>query len=75
MDDAVYFVREPPVAKLEGGNVYVEVRSGEKIFRFEGSISVFIGTFRHFGEVASQWRVEQSGKVERIDHWRDELHA
>lgn len=75
MDNAVFFVGEPPVAKLEGGNVYVEVRSGARIFCFEGPISVFIATFRHFAEVAGEWRVEQNGKIERIDHWRDQLHS
>jgi hypothetical protein len=56
MDDAVFFVREPPIARIEGGNVYVEVASGGRVFRFEGPISVFIATFAHFGAVAKEWR-------------------
>ena len=56
-DEAVYFVAEPPVATIEGGNVYVEVRSGGRKFRFEGPVSVFLQTFAHFGQVARQWRV------------------
>lgn len=59
MDDAVYFVREPPVARIDGQNVYVEVKTGNRTFRFEGPVSVFIATFTHFGSVASEWRAKR----------------
>lgn len=68
MADAVFFVREPPVAKLEGGNVYVEVRSGDRIFCFEGPISVFIATFAHFGDVAREWRGGGAEVIEFPEH-------
>jgi hypothetical protein len=59
MEQPVYFVREPPVATLEGANVYVEVASGGQVFRFEGPVSVFLATFAHFGAVASEWNAKR----------------
>jgi hypothetical protein len=63
MEDAVYFVREPPIARIDGSNVYVEVVTGGRTFRFEGPVSTFLATFAHFGSVASEWRAKRQYSI------------
>lgn len=68
MDDAVYFVREPPIVRLDGGNVYVEVVSGDRVFRFEATVNTFLATFAVFGRVAHEWRGGGAEIIPLADH-------
>jgi len=63
----VYFVSVPIGAELEGGNVRVTARSGDREFVFELPANVFLATFAGFAVTAHQWR---GGKAEVV-----ELHA
>lgn len=54
--DSVYFVKESMLAELEGGNVWIEIRSGNTAFHFEMPVSVFLATFANFAGIARQWR-------------------
>jgi hypothetical protein len=67
-------LEEPPEFEFKGGLAYVIDRQegtvvGIRAFRAHQ----FFAAFRKAAEACQEWRVEQSGTVERIDQWRDVL--
>lgn len=70
-------LEEAPEFEFRGGLVYViDRRDGAIIGARAFRAHQFFEGFKRAAEACQDWRVEQSGKVERIDHWRDEeVHA
>jgi hypothetical protein len=64
-------VEEPPEFEFDGWLFYVcDAKTGTcRAYRPE----TFFRTFARMAEIGREWRIEQSGKVERIDQWRDSL--
>lgn len=69
-------LEEPPEFEFKGGLVYViDRRDGVVVGARAFRAHQFFEGFKRAADACQDWRVEQSGKVERIDHWRDEAQA
>jgi hypothetical protein len=62
----VAYVEQPPSIRIKGGMVHIEDCSGSLVFRRAMPISVFCASHREAGRILSKWRLEQSGKIERL---------
>lgn len=66
---APMLVEAAPEIEIREGLFYVTDPSGiTRVYRPH----VFFSTFRLASEQWREWRVDQSGKVEDIAHWRDQ---
>ena len=66
--DRCYFARECPRVEIKAGLVFIRPEGARcEIAMSPATLREFVV---HANAVLGDWRIEESGKVERLDHWR-----
>jgi hypothetical protein len=67
--DRCYFAKEAPEVELRGGLAFIRPAGAHcEIAITPNGLAEFIASAKI---ALAEWRIEQSGKVEQINHWRD----
>lgn len=67
----VIYVEEPSEYMVRGGIVHITDQSGNLVFKRVMPVSAFMRSLQTALNIMQEWRVDQSGKIERIEDWRD----
>jgi hypothetical protein len=71
MDIGVAFSDQTIRVEIDGnGIVHMEIPSGDTHISMAFPVSQLVKNVAACNAALSKWRVEQSGKVERLDAWR-----